>query len=138
MTSLRPDQVSSTAQTLMSTRFFSEGEGADGVFGHVGGDAGGLFGPGDPEGSVGVDLLGGPFEKGIEIGAGLREKVDDVDGRTQPGRDGGALAKRRQKSFVIGASAADQDSGPGFDAQLFGEGSTGITCHGWRAFVKED
>jgi len=74
----------STAQTLMSTRPSGQRFGADGVFGDVGGDAGGLFRPRDPENSSGRKQRAQFVEKMRELDTARDEDVSHFEAGLGP------------------------------------------------------
>jgi hypothetical protein len=104
-----------------------EGFSADGVFGDVGVDVRGFFGPGDPEDASGREELAESGESYGEVGTAGDEDVGHFEaGLRRAKQDGGGAGLRD-----VGGYAERHGQAPGaltgFDAEFFGEGGSGVS-----------
>ena len=109
--SLRPDQVSSTAHTLTSTRPLASASSPHHVLRDVGGDAGRLLRPRDPQRSrPGSEPSRKHRQVARELPLRVEEGLDEIDRRTQRRAHDDAFGQRTEEIEVVGGRAAQVSS----------------------------
>jgi hypothetical protein len=99
------------------------------VLGHVRGNPGGAFGPGDPEAAVGIEGGGEPLKASLELGSSGEEGNDHVHGRSSALLDSDAVGKLAQRALETVGSAREGGRVSLLDAELLGEWRSGVAGH---------
>jgi hypothetical protein len=107
-----------------------EGDLTRNVLGHVGRHAGGALRPGDPEPAVGGERCRESTEPTLEVGPGVNEGDDHVDGTGRALFDAHAVWERPERAREALRGAGKGDSVPRLDAELPRERRSGVSGHG--------